>query len=499
MLENMRRLHPRGAANRGICVDAEGAMLGPEQVLVRHTLEGYRVIDRDDAFALQKSLLGAERDRDWLFQQCRRIAEALNRDELALAQIYGLHIPIGDLDDRQLKRIAATRVAKYTFNPDEPRIPKGNPHGGEWTTGGDGTDSGDASTSESPSGDAMTNYVGGDGGDGDGVASEADTSSTPTSGATAGEGPTTGVDPYASLEMLPADTANAGTDRPPTDQQSAPAVAALAGDEAAWLAGQLSPSTLAALETILARMSSAAIVFGILFIPTNQSPIDEGQIAGSPDLSYRHDSDTGVLQLRQDIGSLGPIVFEEAHIGADGLFRDAEGQIIGRYLSSGGVVIDVGALPGYRMLSGTQDSTDTGTDQDDQAKLCPDPNAVSIAGRSERSLAYQELITGLPRGLEVKLNDVRFDGCVEATGTMLEAKGPGFEDKMDGPSDWRDWFTGDEQIEAQMLNQQNAVAAAGRTVEWHFAEEPVADFFRKFAEERKLTNIVVFYTPPRQQ
>jgi hypothetical protein len=97
-------------------------------------------------------------------------------------------------------------------------------------------------------------------------------------------------------------------------------------------------------------------------------------------------------------------------------------------------------------------------------------------------LAYQEEITGLPRGLEVTLNGVRFDGCIEADGTMLEAKGPGFENKMDGPDDWQDWFTGDEQLEAQMERQSDAVEGTGRKVEWHFAEEPVADFFRAYAE-----------------
>jgi hypothetical protein len=143
MYDDMRRLHPRGAANRGICLDAEGAMLGPDCVLVRRTPSGFYTIDRDDASALQKCVLDADRNDDWLFQQCRRIAEALDKGEIALAQIYGLHIPINDLDDRQLNRLAATRFSK-NFNPDEPRIPKGDPHGGEWTTGGEGGAQGSA-------------------------------------------------------------------------------------------------------------------------------------------------------------------------------------------------------------------------------------------------------------------------------------------------------------------------------------------------------------------
>lgn len=65
-------------------------------------------------------------------RQCQRIADALAKGEVALAQIYGLHIPVSELSDRQLRC-----VAKADLNPDEPRIPKGNPRGGEWTTGDD--------------------------------------------------------------------------------------------------------------------------------------------------------------------------------------------------------------------------------------------------------------------------------------------------------------------------------------------------------------------------
>ena len=146
MIENMRRLHPRGAANRGICVDTEGAMLGPHHVLVSRTSPGYGVIDRDCAATLQKGTLVRDRDPDWLFRQCQRIADALNRGEIALAQIYGLHFPLDGLDRLQVD------FAKAGFNPDEPRIPKGEPHAGEWTTGGasegDGADEGGGNEGE---------------------------------------------------------------------------------------------------------------------------------------------------------------------------------------------------------------------------------------------------------------------------------------------------------------------------------------------------------------
>lgn len=138
MLENMRRLHLRGAANRGICVDADGVMLGPDCVLVSRTPRGFRAIERDAAASIQKCLAGVPDDPDWLFDRCQRIAELLDKSEIALAQIYGLHIPIGNLDDAQVRRIARIGLAKAGFNPDEPRLPEGDPHGGEWTTGGNG-------------------------------------------------------------------------------------------------------------------------------------------------------------------------------------------------------------------------------------------------------------------------------------------------------------------------------------------------------------------------
>ena len=63
----------------------------------------------------------------------------LDKGEVALAQIYGLSIPIDELDDRQLKRIALVCFAKAGFNADEPRVsPKGDPRGGEWTADDDG-------------------------------------------------------------------------------------------------------------------------------------------------------------------------------------------------------------------------------------------------------------------------------------------------------------------------------------------------------------------------
>lgn len=132
-------------------MDADGATLGPDCLLVGRTQAGFHALERGHASALQKCVLHLTPDDDWLFRQCERISNTLNRGEVALAQIYGLHIPVANLDDQTLRRLALINVYKAGFNPDEPRIPKGQLHGGEWTTGGAQSET---EASETSSGDA---------------------------------------------------------------------------------------------------------------------------------------------------------------------------------------------------------------------------------------------------------------------------------------------------------------------------------------------------------
>jgi hypothetical protein len=134
MLGAMQRLHPSAPESHGIVVDADGAMLGPDCVLVRRTPGGFRCIAPHEARGIQAAVLGPDHDPDWLFEQSHQIAQALATGEIALAQIYGLRIPLGDLDGATLRRLAAAAgPIKANFNLDEPRIPQGGPGAGKWT------------------------------------------------------------------------------------------------------------------------------------------------------------------------------------------------------------------------------------------------------------------------------------------------------------------------------------------------------------------------------
>jgi hypothetical protein len=138
MFEDLRRLSTRGLASRGTVVDADGAVLGPDCVLVDRVAQRWRCIGRGEAAALQSFVLGNDPEPGWLFHQCRLIANALADSDIARVQILGLRIPVGVPDDRQLKQLAlAAPFIKAGFDPDEPRVPAGNPDGGQWTTEGD--------------------------------------------------------------------------------------------------------------------------------------------------------------------------------------------------------------------------------------------------------------------------------------------------------------------------------------------------------------------------
>lgn len=513
MLQNMRRLHPRGAANRGICVDRDGAMLGPDCVLVGRTQHGFRPLERESASTIQKWILGATPDMDWLFHQCRRIADALNKGEITLAQIHGLYIPVEKLDHRTLDRLALMNVGKAGFNPDEPRIPTGQPHAGEWTIGGAneaGADTSDGTPDDGSGGgnDSVGWTDAGGGGNsassqtGDGTAlapaltvlSSDDLSAPADTFVEDGQAMSNNNFPI-SLEIAQPTAATSPNEPVMQYQMLGTGSVAAAESAAASLLNGLSAQVLAALAQLLARMTGPTAFFGILFIPSNGDLVITGAVAGAPDLTVSYDRDTGVVRVWQADNSGAKTLLDTGHIGVDGRFYDAAGTAVGAAIANG-AVIDPATLPAYRSQSssaGINIGSQAIADNANQPKLCPDPTFENIAGRSDRTIAYQSQITGLPPGLEIVFNGERYDGCRPENGDLLEAKGEGYENFMDGPDTWKSWFSKLADIEQQIYD--HALYSSGRTVEYHFAEKPVADYFRAYAAGL-YPNIVVFYTPP---
>ncbi len=173
------------------------------------------------------------------------------------------------------------------------------------------------------------------------------------------------------------------------------------------------------------------------------------------------------------------------------LGRDLGGSVA---LDAAGVRVlaaSIGARGGARAGTAAGAETDT-----DKPKLCPDPMPEIIAGRSDPAVAHQSQITGLPPALAVEFNGVKYDGCRESDGHLLEAKGQGFAKHMSGPDEWEPYFRGRDKQEKQIEDQSRA--AGDRIVEWHVAEKPFADYLHDYAKRHNLDNVIVIYTPADQ-
>lgn len=258
---------------------------------------------------------------------------------------------------------------------------------------------------------------------------------------------------------------------------------------------RLAPAALRALAQFGARFSAATAVFGILFIPTNRSLISQGTLPDRPDITYEFDQDAGILKIYRDTGD-GPRQLFGGGSDDEGLYRDRNGQVIARKLD-GSVAIDPDALP-------DASSDAPPPKNDDEPKLCPAPTPDKPGGKA-KDIEYQFYVATLvnpeaptPPGFGVKLWDpvagkyVYFDDCRRTDGTMIDAKGTGYLDMLDGDSahPW-DWVQGKFLDQAQRQRD----AAQGRSIEWHFAEEPVADYVRGLFERKNL-DIIVIYSPP---
>jgi hypothetical protein len=245
----------------------------------------------------------------------------------------------------------------------------------------------------------------------------------------------------------------------------------------------------------LEAAAGAITALGVLIIPTNSDTTSRGTVRDRPDISYEFDAPAGVLKLFRD----GEVFYTGEMQG--GAFRDDRGRVFGRLLG-GNVVIDPDILPPVASQVHSEEEADARsrstvrTDtESDEPKLCPEPTEEPKGweDRSERTKQYQEQISGLERGLDINFRGVRFDGCEESNGTLLEAKGEGYQWAMTSPMEFFESYEGADGIMEQAESQSKA--APDRRIEWYFAEKPVADYFRVQFSEKEFNNITVFYEP----
>jgi hypothetical protein len=262
------------------------------------------------------------------------------------------------------------------------------------------------------------------------------------------------------------------------------------------LIARLAPRVLSLLSDLAEAIAFPVPVAAGVLIPTNRSNIHSGDFPGFPGLSYR--SDEGIVTISY-LDSAGKIQnLYKGFPDKDGFYHDADGYIIGQHIGTG-VLFDNEALTDFAVKAGLAPDPAGGEPSndpppvasDDLPENCPAPTPENIKGRSRRSLAYQSQITGLPPGLDVNLNGVRFDGCDDATARMIEAKGLGMEWMLNWPKDKLYQSKFYQRMIRQAGRQNNA--SAGRGDDYYFASKRMADFFSDEFSKKGYSNIKVHY------
>ncbi|MEE3626189.1 hypothetical protein UCD39_19750 [Nitrospirillum sp. BR 11752] len=144
---------PRGDG-RHPYVNDHGAFIGAAVPLLERDGRGrWQARDRRALVQLFTKGYGYASDMDRRMRQLDRVAHALNKGEPALAHISLVHAALPPLanDDAALAMAEMSDLLLKGGWGDEPRVPGGTPEGGEWTTGGDDSGSGNAALKDPPS------------------------------------------------------------------------------------------------------------------------------------------------------------------------------------------------------------------------------------------------------------------------------------------------------------------------------------------------------------
>ena len=238
-----------------------------------------------------------------------------------------------------------------------------------------------------------------------------------------------------------------------------------------WLA-ELEPAAAASLgefaATVVVSAAGAALVLGLIFIPSPNNIHVEGEVAGIPGLRYSWNRDEAVLRFTYESPD-GQIHVFTAQRDTEGLFRDEQGRVVGRVLPGGTIAVDPAAVSPDLV-------------QDDEPKLCPAPGKDRRT--NARGLDYENYIKSIvnpqsptPPYMGYKLSNTRgavtFDDCEQSSGTMVEIK-YGYAKFLQ--TEW-----GRELVAAMFVKQAtNQVAAAGtRPVRWYFSDKQTADYAKQ--------------------
>ena len=283
----------------------------------------------------------------------------------------------------------------------------------------------------------------------------------------------------------------------PDDASSAFVAPAL--DAGSWLGSELTTTALEGLATLASRFAAPAILFNAIFVPSQNAIVDQGPVPGQPDMTFRWANDEA--QVTFNVVSDGQSqTFAVGALKSGDIFVDSDGDIVARLvMGPAGKPILVTtadaldrALAEFRSRDGAAPA-DVVVD-DHAPKLCPDPTPEAKTSTSQNSILYQQYVTGLPYGWAINVGGVRFDGCYEATGILLEAKA-NIDHLFDDMGKLFVWVNPKNNPKFQMQAQSDAARAAGRIVIWH--AQTLKGFYglTQIAQDMPWQNVFVVYDP----
>ncbi len=271
---------------------------------------------------------------------------------------------------------------------------------------------------------------------------------------------------------------------------------------AASFLGDLGAAQLAELGAYAARLlgpaGAAAAAFGLLFIPSPNNVHVEGDVPEIPGLRYSWNRDETQLYLTYSDANGGQRTFA-AYLDGD-VFRDEQGQVIGRVIGGNRVAIDaLAVLPD--LVS------------QDEPRLCPAP-APDVVGSDQgksyeenRARQYEDYVKTFinpppdgptPSGFVYYLPNpeqdgepVSYDDCQKKTGILLDYKGEGYAALLQNPII-------EDSIKEKFIDQalRQVQASDGRPIIWIFAEQEAAIYaWELFKNDDRLKGIYVVWVP----
>jgi hypothetical protein len=226
---------------------------------------------------------------------------------------------------------------------------------------------------------------------------------------------------------------------------------------------------------LLARFGGpAAAAFGLLFIPSPNNLNVKGEVSGVPGLSYSWNRDETLLHLSY-VDAEGETTNFTAQL-EDDVFRDKSGNVVARILSSANIVVDKAAIFPESI-------------NDNELRLCPMPG-LDKPGETGRD--YEDYVKSIVNPVDTTprywgfqlLNPTRgafvyYDDCEHTTGTMVDAKGPGYANLLTYDKVYAS-------VAAKLLDEsaRQLAALGARQLRWYFAEPEAAESVRKLFREK---------------